>query len=80
LANVDIAKKWVPPCDYNDSEMLEFSKHCESFLRDFNFIKHRTVKQNYPLAFVIIPEQNAEQIVRLLQVLLKNNEPIQVIV
>lgn len=71
---IEVAKNWTSPCTFSDESMMNITSSCSEFKKDFPFYWPRPSQTNgaeseskYPLAFVIMVAQNAEQIVRLFQ-------------
>lgn len=64
----DVAINWLPPCSYSDDFLVRKSENCASFLKKFRLNKKRK-KSQFPLAYVLIVSDNAEQFIRLLQVI-----------
>lgn len=72
---IDSAKNWTSPCSFNDSTMMNMTENCSDLKRDFRFYPYRRSSDDeriqketeYPLAFVVLVAQNAEQVVRLFQ-------------
>jgi len=62
------AAKWEPPCNYSDEAIAKIAQNCTAFKQLFHFLNFPTSTEeaDFPLAFAIITEKYAEQMVRLL--------------
>jgi len=62
------AKEWQNPCEMTDEQVYHMTLNCSSFFQAFPLaFEHDYGHGDFPLAFVLVVEKSAEQVLRLLR-------------
>lgn len=67
ISAITLLQHWTPPCTYSDADVANFAADCPSFKSRFQFSSSPLSGEEaeFPLAFVLVVEKEAEQVARL---------------